>query len=71
MSSEPREFNSLPDLRYIRELAKVFRQYDLDEIEIESGEHRVLLRRSDIPAGGVAVARPVVEVVSPAARPVA
>lgn len=65
MSSEPREFTSLPDLRYIRELAKVFRQYDLDEIEIESGEHRVLLRRSDIPAGGVPVARPVV-VESPA-----
>lgn len=68
MSSEPREFNSLPDLRYIRELAKVFRQYDLDEIEIESGEHRVLLRRSDIPAGGVAVARPVV-VDAPAPAP--
>ena len=59
MSSEPRDFPSLPDLRYIRELAKVFRQYDLDEIEIESGEHRVLLRRSDLP-GGVPVARPVV-----------
>lgn len=50
MSSEPRDFPSLPDLRYIRELAKVFRQYELDEIEIESGEHRVLLRRSDFPA---------------------
>lgn len=52
MSSEPRDNNSLPDLRYIRELAKVFRQYDLDEIEIENGEQRVLLRRSDFPAGG-------------------
>lgn len=51
MSSEPRD-NALPDLRYIRELAKVFRQYDLDEIEIENGEQRVLLRRSDFPAGG-------------------
>jgi acetyl-CoA carboxylase biotin carboxyl carrier protein len=50
MSSEPRD-NALPDLRYIRELAKVFRQYDLDEIEIENGEQRVLLRRSDFPAG--------------------
>ncbi len=57
MSSEPRDNNSLPDLRYIRELAKVFRQYDLDEIEIENGEQRVLLRRSDFPAGG-APARP-------------
>jgi len=60
MSSDPRESPSLPDLRYIRELAKVFRQYDLDEIEIESGEHRVLLRRSDYPAGGPAAAPPVV-----------
>lgn len=67
MSSDPRESTSLPDLRYIRELAKVFRQYDLDEIEIESGEHRVLLRRSDIPAGAVAVARPAVEAPAPLA----
>ena len=51
MSSDPRDHNPLPDLRYIRELAKVFRQYDLDEIEIENGEQRVLLRRSDIPGG--------------------
>ncbi|MBA3548201.1 MAG: acetyl-CoA carboxylase biotin carboxyl carrier protein [Nannocystis sp.] len=61
MSSDPRDHNALPDLRYIRELAKVFRQYDLDEIEIENGEQRVLLRRSDIPAGGHAAARPHVE----------
>jgi acetyl-CoA carboxylase biotin carboxyl carrier protein len=47
MSSEPRDNTTLPDLRYIRELAKVFRQYDLDEIEIENGEQRVLLRRGD------------------------
>lgn len=68
MSSEPRDFSSLPDLRYIRELAKVFRQYDLDEIEIESGEHRVLLRRSDFPAGAAPVtyARPAVAESAPA-----
>jgi acetyl-CoA carboxylase biotin carboxyl carrier protein len=40
----------LPDLRYIRELAKVFKQYELDELEIETGEARMLLRRSDYPA---------------------
>jgi acetyl-CoA carboxylase biotin carboxyl carrier protein len=61
MSSDPRDHNALPDLRYIRELAKVFRQYDLDEIEIENGEQRVLLRRSDIPSGGQAHPRPHVE----------
>ncbi len=62
MSSDPRDHNALPDLRYIRELAKVFRQYDLDEIEIENGEQRVLLRRSDIASGGGQVmVRPQVE----------
>lgn len=77
MSSEPRDNNTLPDLRYIRELAKVFRQYDLDEIEIENGEQRVLLRRSDFPAAGTGAvssaggaARPVVEYqVPPAPTP--
>ncbi len=54
MSSDPRDTNGLPDLRYIRELAKVFRQYDLDEIEIENGEQRVLLRRGDPNTGGSA-----------------
>lgn len=61
MSSDPRDHNPLPDLRYIRELAKVFRQYDLDEIEIENGEQRVLLRRSDVASGGQATVRPQVE----------
>jgi len=44
----------LPDLRYIRELAKVFKQYDLDELEIETGETRMLLRRGDFPAAAPA-----------------
>ena len=62
MSSDPRDHNPLPDLRYIRELAKVFRQYDLDEIEIENGEQRVLLRRSDVASGaGQVTVRPQVE----------
>ena len=43
MSTDPEQ--SLPDLRYVRELAKVFKQYGLDELEIESGAQRVLLRR--------------------------
>lgn len=61
MSSDPRDHNPLPDLRYIRELAKVFRQYDLDEIEIENGEQRVLLRRGDVASGGQGTVRPQVE----------
>lgn len=72
MSSDPRDHNALPDLRYIRELAKVFRQYDLDEIEIENGEQRVLLRRSDIASGSAhpgASARPHVELAPLAPAP--
>jgi len=48
--SDARDNQGLPDLRYIRELAKVFRQFELDELEIENGDQRVLLRRSDFPA---------------------
>ena len=79
MSSDPRDTNGLPDLRYIRELAKVFRQYDLDEIEIENGEQRVLLRRGDASLGGPGgsggyaprAPRHVVEPAAPASGPAA
>ena len=64
MSSDPRDTHGLPDLRYIRELAKVFRQYDLDEIEIENGEQRVLLRRGDL-GGSSAGPAPVASSVAP------
>jgi acetyl-CoA carboxylase biotin carboxyl carrier protein len=64
----------LPDLRYIRELAKVFRQYELDELEIESGDHRILLRQADYaspPATLVQSAAPVAAMPVPVARPAA
>jgi acetyl-CoA carboxylase biotin carboxyl carrier protein len=48
--------SKLPDLRYIRELAKVFKQYDLDELEIETGEARMLLRRGDVAPATLAAA---------------
>jgi acetyl-CoA carboxylase biotin carboxyl carrier protein len=48
--SKTRDQNLL-DLDYIRELAKVFKRYELDEIEIENGEQRVLLRRGDVAPG--------------------
>ncbi|MEM9456127.1 MAG: acetyl-CoA carboxylase biotin carboxyl carrier protein [Myxococcota bacterium] len=58
----------LPDLDYIRELAKVFQRYELDEMEIETGEQRVLLRRGDVPvAAPVPVAPSAAPVVVPAA----
>lgn len=44
--SKSRDQNLL-DLDYIRELAKVFKRYELDEIELESGDQRLLLRRGD------------------------
>jgi acetyl-CoA carboxylase biotin carboxyl carrier protein len=70
--------SSLPDLRYNRELAKVFKQYGLDEIEIETGGQRVLLRRGGeggvgatmVPAAMPAAPAPVAALpVAPAAAP--
>lgn len=59
---------SLPDLRYIRELARVAKNYDLAEVEIESGEHRILIRRGAQPGAPVIVAAPAPAApVSPAA----
>jgi acetyl-CoA carboxylase biotin carboxyl carrier protein len=49
MSSDSRD-SQLPDLRYVRELARIFKQYSLDEIEIETSDNRVLLRRSELTA---------------------
>ncbi len=54
----------LPDLRYIRELAKVFKQYGLDEVEIETSDARILLRRG---GNGEPVAVPVAPRRAPAA----
>lgn len=50
----------LPDPRYVQALAEVFSNYELDEIEIESGEHRVLLRRADYASPPAMVAAPTV-----------
>lgn len=67
------EDSKLPDLRYIRELAKVFKQYELDELEIETGDARMLLRRGELPTAGVQVApapvQPAVAAAAPAPAP--
>ena len=57
--------SKLPDVTYVRELAKVFKQYGLDEVEIETGEQRVLLRRG----GGAAGAFTPVVAAQPRSRP--
>lgn len=72
----------LPDSDYVRALAEVFRDYELDELEVENGEQRVLLRRSDMPAMPVpaapmpmvaapAVAAPAPVMAAPVAAPAA
>lgn len=66
MSSDSKE-SQFPDLRYVRELAKVFKQYGLDEIEIETSDTRVLLRRGDGREPAV-VTRPVAVEAAPAAN---
>jgi len=45
MPADPPGKTGLPDLRYVRELARVAKNYELGEVEIESGEHRILIRR--------------------------
>lgn len=52
--------SKLPDLSYIRELAGIFQEHELDELEIETGETRMLLRRSDMPPVVAQAAAPVV-----------
>ena len=63
---------NLPDLDYIRELAKVFQRHELDELEIETGDQRILLRRSDTPAPVIASAPMIAAApaVAPAPMPV-
>lgn len=57
----------LPDPGYVKALAEVFSNYELDELEIESGEHRVLLRRADYANPPTMVAAPVAAAAAPVA----
>ncbi|MEZ4380505.1 MAG: acetyl-CoA carboxylase biotin carboxyl carrier protein [Nannocystaceae bacterium] len=61
--------NSLPDLRYIRELARVAKNYELGEVEIESGEHRILIRRGVQAGAPVTVAMPAAVSAAPLGAP--
>ena len=40
--------SKLPEIAYVSELAKLFKRYRLDELEIETGEQRILMRRGDL-----------------------
>lgn len=63
------EPQALPDLRYVRELARVFKQYELGEIEIEAGDQRILLRRGQDGAAPTLVAAAPTVTAAPAAAP--
>lgn len=58
--------SKLPDIAYVSELAKVFKRFRLDELEIETGDQRILMRRGDLTTVTAPLAAPV-----PAAMPVA
>ena len=52
--------SKLPDIAYVSELAKVFKRFGLDELEIETGDQRISMRRGDLTlASPVAAAAPV------------
>jgi acetyl-CoA carboxylase biotin carboxyl carrier protein len=59
--------SKLPDIAYVSELAKLFKRFRLDELEIETGDQRILMRRGDLTTvQAVPVGAPV-----PSAMPVA
>jgi acetyl-CoA carboxylase biotin carboxyl carrier protein len=39
--------SKLPDIAYVSELAKLFKRFRLDELEIETGDQRISMRRGD------------------------
>ncbi|HVH99124.1 MAG TPA: acetyl-CoA carboxylase biotin carboxyl carrier protein [Enhygromyxa sp.] len=59
--------SKLPDIAYVSELAKLFKRFHLDELEIETGDQRILLRRGgELTTVAAPIAAPL-----PAAMPVA
>lgn len=69
-SSEHSSDGQLPDVDYVRELAKVFKEYELDELEIEAGDRRILIRHADY-AAAPAIAMAPAPVAAPVAAPAA
>lgn len=59
--------SKLPDIAYVSELAKVFKRFRLDELEIETGDQRILMRRGDLThaTGALAPALPSAMPVAP------
>jgi acetyl-CoA carboxylase biotin carboxyl carrier protein len=61
--------SKLPDIAYVSELAKLFKRFQLGELEIETGEQRISMRRSD--AGGAPMFTPMVAPMPMPTAPVA
>lgn len=57
--------SKLPDIAYVSELAKVFKRFGLDELEIETGDQRISMRRG----GELTYATPVAAAPAPVAGP--
>jgi acetyl-CoA carboxylase biotin carboxyl carrier protein len=50
--------SKLPDIAYVSELAKLFKRFGLDELEIETGDQRISMRRGDLMLASASVATP-------------
>jgi len=50
--------SKLPDIAYVSELAKVFKRFGLDELEIETGDQRISMRRGDLTLASPVAAAP-------------
>lgn len=62
--------SKLPDIAYVSELAKLFKRFQLDELEIETGEQRISMRRG-AEAGAMPMVAPMPMAMAPAPAPVA
>lgn len=63
--------SKLPDIAYVSELARLFKRFRLDELEIETGDQRILMRRgADISYSSPVVGTPMpMTAAMPAAAP--
>jgi acetyl-CoA carboxylase biotin carboxyl carrier protein len=60
--------SKLPDIAYVSELAKLFKRFHLDELEIETGEQRISMRRGEPNAGSMFQPMATMQVAAPVAH---
>ena len=62
--------SNLPDIAYVSELARLFKRFRLDELEIETGDQRILMRRgAELVGAPMVAAAPTAMHVAAAAAP--